>query len=52
MKGREEGLAQGKTEKAVEIARFLLGKLPVETISEITGLTIEEIEQLRQHKSL
>ncbi|MEM6452999.1 MAG: Rpn family recombination-promoting nuclease/putative transposase [Cyanobacteria bacterium P01_D01_bin.105] len=51
---REEGAAsrleqwrkQGKAERSVEIARALLGKLPVGTISETTGLSIEEIEQL------
>ncbi|MEM6452998.1 MAG: Rpn family recombination-promoting nuclease/putative transposase [Cyanobacteria bacterium P01_D01_bin.105] len=46
--GLEQGLEQGKAERSAEIARSLLGKLPVETISETTGLSIEEIEQLDQ----
>lgn len=44
--GKAEGRAEGKAERSVEIAGSLLGKLPVETISETTGLSIAEIEKL------
>ena len=44
--GRAEGKAEGKAERSLEIARSLLGKLPLETISETTGLSIAEIEGL------
>ena len=43
-KGREEGMR----EKAWEIAKQLLDVLDDQTISEKTGLTIEDIQQLRQ----
>ena len=43
-----EGKAEGKAERSAEIARPLLGKLPVETISETTGLSVEAIEKLSQ----
>jgi predicted transposase/invertase (TIGR01784 family) len=41
---RKEGHAEGRTEKALEIARNLkkMG-LPVSQIAEITGLTAEEV---------
>lgn len=47
-KGLAEGEAKGKAEKAVEIAKKLreLG-LPLLTIAESTGLTIEEIQPLK-----
>jgi len=44
---REEGKAEGKDEKATEIATNLLSlNLPLETIITATGLTREEIENL------
>jgi hypothetical protein len=43
-KGREEGMR----EKAWEIAKQLLDVLDDQTISKKTGLTIEDIQQLRQ----
>jgi predicted transposase/invertase (TIGR01784 family) len=47
-KGRQEGLEEGKRTKALEIAQQLLDVLDDETISQKTGLTIEDIQQLRQ----
>ncbi len=47
-KGIEKGLQQGEKNKAIEIAKNLLGVLNDETISLKTGLTIEEITRLRQ----
>ncbi|PZO53454.1 MAG: hypothetical protein DCF15_12660 [Phormidesmis priestleyi] len=47
-KGRAEGRAEGTKETQLEIARSLLGELPVETISRATGLTIDEIERLME----
>ncbi|NEQ96306.1 MAG: PD-(D/E)XK nuclease family transposase [Cyanothece sp. SIO2G6] len=44
--GRQEGRQEGARETAIAIARSLLDILPVETISERTGLTVEEIQQV------
>ena len=46
MEGEISGLEKGRAERSVEIAQSLLGKLPVEAISEATGLSIDEIERL------
>ena len=44
---REEGITIGKEQKILEIAkRSLKLKIPIEQISQITGLSIEEIEKL------
>ena len=43
---KEQGIKQGKEKKAKEIAKALLGLLDDESISEKTGLTIEEIKSL------
>ena len=47
-KGREEGLALGMREKALEIARQLLNVLDNQTISQTTGLSVEDIQNLRE----
>ena len=52
VEGREEGRAEGKTEgineRNFEIAKNMLSKaMEVELISEITGLSIEEIKNLK-----
>ncbi len=44
---KQEGQAEGRTEKATEIARQLLNILDDETISRTTGLSLEEIQNLR-----
>jgi predicted transposase/invertase (TIGR01784 family) len=46
--GLEEGRQEGMREKALEIAKQLLDILDDQTISEKTGLTSEDIQQLRQ----
>ena len=46
--GREEGLALGMREKALEIARQLLNALDNQTISQTTGLSVEDIQNLRE----
>lgn len=47
--GLEQGLEQGKNEKSIEIAKNMLEKnMAIEVISEITGLTEKEIEQLKK----
>ncbi|MGL4378070.1 MAG: Rpn family recombination-promoting nuclease/putative transposase [Microcoleaceae cyanobacterium] len=46
--GREEGLAEGMKQKAIDIAKQLIGKLDHETISQTTGLSLEEIQGLHQ----
>ena len=44
---REEGKAEGEREKAIQIARSLLGLLDVQTISDKTGLPLELIRKLK-----
>ena len=44
--GEDQGMRRGMEEKAKEIARQLLDVLDVETISQKTGLSVEEIYQL------
>ena len=47
--GKEEGLQQGIKQSKIEIAKKSLEKnLPLETISEITGLSIKEIQDLNK----
>ena len=46
--GKAEGISEGKNERNTEIARNMLSKaMEVELISEITGLSIEEINSLK-----
>lgn len=47
-KGRQEGLALGMREKALDIARQLLNFLDNKTISQTTGLSVEDIQKLRE----
>ena len=45
--GKKEGLEQGKKERSKEIAiKMLKRKMPIEEISEITGLSDKEIKKL------
>ncbi|RUM56150.1 MAG: hypothetical protein DSY40_02700, partial [Nautilia sp.] len=47
--GREKGLKEGERKKAIEIAQNLLNiGVDTNTISKSTGLSIEEIEKLKQ----
>ena len=47
--GIAEGIAQGAREKAIETARNLKHKnVPLETIAECVGLSVEEIEKLQE----
>jgi predicted transposase/invertase (TIGR01784 family) len=48
LKARQEGEQVGRKEKAMEIARQLLDVLDVETISQKTGLSVAEIQQLNR----
>lgn len=45
---RQQGREEGAKEKALSIARSLLGVLDIETISQTTGLSVAEIEQLQK----
>lgn len=46
--GIEQGIEQGKQSEKIEIAKnMLLDKEPIEKIKRYTGLTLEEIEELR-----
>ena len=48
VEGKAEGISEGKNERNIEIARNMLSKaMEVELISEITGLSIEEINSLK-----
>lgn len=47
-KGLEQGLEQGKLKRELEIAKNMLAKnIEVSIISEVTGLSIEEIDKLK-----
>lgn len=46
--GKEEGKKEGEEKRNIEVAKNLLKlNIPVEAISQATGLTIEEIEKLK-----
>ncbi len=46
--GREEGRAEGAKKKSFDIAKRMLEKgIDIETISELTGLTAEEVSMLK-----
>ena len=48
VEGKAEGISEGKNERNIEIAKNMLSKaMEVELISEITGLSIEEIKNLK-----
>ena len=47
--GKEEGRAEGMSQRSLEIARNLLSLgLPIDQITQATGLTEEEIELLKE----
>ena len=44
---REEGLEQGRYEERLELVRKMLSKgLSLEVVSDVTGLSVEELEAL------
>ncbi|CDC65860.1 hypothetical conserved protein [Bacteroides sp. CAG:770] len=46
--GREEGREEGVKQKSFDIAKRMLEKgIDIETISELTGLTAEEVSMLK-----
>ena len=45
--GEKIGEAKGEQQKAIEMAKKMIGKYPVEEIHELTGLAIEEIERIQ-----
>ncbi|NLB41771.1 MAG: Rpn family recombination-promoting nuclease/putative transposase [Clostridiales bacterium] len=45
--GRDEGIEEGERKKAMQIAESLLGILDDRTISEKTGLSLEDVGKLR-----
>ena len=50
--GREEGRAEGAKQKSFDIAQRMLEKgIDIETISELTGLTEEEVSRLKKEMS-
>ncbi len=49
-KGIKQGIEQGSQEKALAIAKNLLNaKMDLKTIAEVTGLTIEDIDALKNN---
>ena len=47
--GREEGRAEGVKQNSFDIAKRMLEKgIDIETISELTGLTAEEVSRLKK----
>lgn len=48
--GIQQGIQQGEQQKAIEIAKELLDILDEETISQKTGLSLEEVRQLKQEE--
>ena len=47
--GKEEGRAEGVKQNSFDIAKRMLEKgIDIETISELTGLTAEEVSSLRK----
>jgi len=46
-KGMEKGIAKGEKKKAIEIAKQLLGILDIETIANKTGLSFDEVRNLK-----
>lgn len=44
--GIKEGRKEGEREKAIEIAKNLLDILDIQTISQKTGLSIEEVKEI------
>jgi predicted transposase/invertase (TIGR01784 family) len=44
--GRAEGLREGEEKGKINIARRLLAKYPPEAVAEMTGLTLQQVEQL------
>jgi predicted transposase/invertase (TIGR01784 family) len=51
LKAAQEGIEQGKREEKFAIARQLLLQLDNATISQVTGLTVEDVENLRSTDS-
>ena len=50
--GREEGRAEGAKQNSCDIAQRMLQKwIDIETISELTGLTEEEVSRLKKEMS-
>ena len=47
-RGIKKGIQQGRNEEKLEVAKKMLeGKISIETIMKVTGLTKEEIEELK-----
>ncbi len=48
-KGRKEGRQEGRQEEQLRLAKNLLSlNVPLETIAKATGLTIEQINELKE----
>jgi len=48
--GIEQGIERGMREKAITIARQLLSQLDNATIAKVTGLSVEDVQNLREAK--
>ena len=50
--GKEEGIKEGAKKNSFDIAKRMLEKgIDIETISELTGLTAEEVSSLKEELS-
>lgn len=49
-KGIEQGIEQGRRAEKIAMVRALLGKLSLLEISEITGLSVAEVEQIQRDR--
>ena len=50
--GIERGIEQGKQEEKMAIARQLLSQLDNDTIAQVTGLSVEDVQNLRSWEDL
>ena len=47
--GLEEGLAKGREEERISIVlKMLKNNLPVQTICDVTGMSVEEVAKLKE----
>ncbi|MBO1307939.1 transposase [Enterococcus sp. 669A] len=49
-RGIERGIKEGREEVKIEVALYMLEKgLPLEVITDVTGLTVAELEDLQKN---
>ena len=50
IRSQADQIKTAEMQKAIEIAKKMLGRLDINEIAEITGLTIEDLENVRDKK--